>query len=337
MPRRTNNFGLVVSPVVIGLGLLSAVMVIVLVVAIVLGTEETPSTPNTPSTPSNSTTPNTPNTPSTPTLALDDPNRESWCYKGPPNTPPKESDGVTDYVFINFVFPRRTLQDIKKAWDGPGLTYNIGGVTKTLKEWGYKYAAMAVNSDVMYGTNPPTESNYWVWISWGKTLPPKDMLDTGAGCSYGGKPESSTQYKVGRKNGTFADTNRTPGDNWEGSTNVIYDISKVVPNEVSTSVQNFKSVPGWYEQYHTSIVFDTNSENNPHVDYTLNECGIEAKKRGADIFTLRTAKHSLEGFRNTCIGFNSTPDIVKFTGTLLNTDSHFTACADPSKTWPNCK
>jgi hypothetical protein len=197
---------------------------------------------------------------------------------------------------------------------------------------------MAVNTDVMYGTNPPTESNYWVWISWGKTLPPKDMLDTGVGCSYGGKPGSSTQYKVGRKNGTFADTNRNPGDNWEGTTNVIYDISKVVPNEVSTSVQSFKSVPGWYPQFESSLVFDTRLDTNPRVDYTLNECGIEAKTRGADIFTFRKSNHQFGSpYANSCIGFNSTPDVVKFTGPLNELDSHTTACADPSKTWPNCK
>ena len=97
-------------------------------------------------------------------------------------------------------------------------------------------------------------------------------------------------------------------------------------------------MPGYYGSYGSSFVFDTKDENNPRVDYTLNECGIEAKKRGADIFTFRKSNHRYGSpYTNSCIGFNSTPDIVKFTGSLGWPDEHFTACADPSKTWPNCK
>ena len=97
-----------------------------------------------------------------------------------------------------------------------------------------------------------------------------------------------------------------------------------------------KRVDGWYGNYGASGIFDTYSEN-PHVDYTADSCAAEAKKRGADIFTLRKSNHPAKGYESTCIGFNSTPDIINFKGDLLSPGEHITGCSDPSKSWPNCK
>lgn len=101
-------------------------------------------------------------------------------------------------------------------------------------------------------------------------------------------------------------------------------------------IMNPIEIPGWYGNYGASIVFDTYQEN-PHVDYTVRSCGIEAKKRGADMFTVRKDNHPVKEYRSTCFGFNSTPDIINFKGDLLDRNEHITACSDPLKTWPNCK
>ena len=97
------------------------------------------------------------------------------------------------------------------------------------------------------------------------------------------------------------------------------------------------TVDGFYGSYGESGLFDTWTETNPRVDYTAESCAVEAKKRGADIFTLRTANHPAKEFQNTCFGFNSTPDIVNFVGDLFGPEEHVTGCSDTSKTWPNCK
>jgi hypothetical protein len=173
-------------------------------------------------------------------------NRTAWCHKtAPEDMPPVESDGTTQYI-LNYQgvgFGKRfTLQDIKTAWDATSgtntdpLLQTPSGVTpvKTLKEAGYKYAAITIPAPSQY--NPQTaqtDANYWPYIAWGKTLPPSSSIYTDDGCSYGGSATSSTKYQVGRKLSSFIGTTTTPAalkkptDTHTGTTWRIYDISKV--------------------------------------------------------------------------------------------------------------
>ena len=166
----------------------------------------------------------------------------SWCHlsTGPDEPVPVESSGgfslsfdgveMEFYKFENIpYYDRSTLQEIKSAWDR-GLKED--GATETLKERGYKYAAIAI-SPVSDGAS--TELSYQVDIAWGKSLPMGFLgmtSDNNTECSYGGTPDvSATQYTVGRRSNSYIMTTNTqmkkPGDTHEYTTWKIYDMTQI--------------------------------------------------------------------------------------------------------------
>jgi hypothetical protein len=164
----------------------------------------------------------------------------SWChrtYEGDSVLPTPDVQVIPRYmsseITNNDIFTRKTLKDIKTAWDTPGYL-KINGQTEDIKTQGYKYAAITI-SDATQGS--PSDAGYYVNISWGKELPggAPYVMDIGgvpdAECSYGGKPDSATQYTVGRKEKSYIFTSNPklnlPGDTWSRSTVKIYDISQV--------------------------------------------------------------------------------------------------------------
>jgi hypothetical protein len=164
----------------------------------------------------------------------------SWChrtYEGDSVLPTPDVQVIPRYmsseITNNDIFTRKTLKDIKTAWDTPGYL-KINGQTEDIKTQGYKYAAITI-SDATQGS--PSDAGYYVNISWGKELPggAPYVMDIGgvpdAECSYGGKPDSATQYTVGRKEKSYIFTSNPklnlPGDTWTRSTAKIYDISQV--------------------------------------------------------------------------------------------------------------
>jgi len=166
----------------------------------------------------------------------------SWCHRstGPDEPVPIETsggiklsfDGIIEVEFYKFenipYYNRSTLQEIKTAWDG-GLKED--GATESLKARGYKYAAIAI-SPVSVGAS--TELSYQVDIAWGKSLPMSFLgmtSDNDAECSYGGTPNSSTQYTVGRRSNSYIMTTNTQmkksGDTHEYTTWKIYDMTQI--------------------------------------------------------------------------------------------------------------
>jgi hypothetical protein len=133
---------------------------------------------------------------------------------------------VDFYKFANIpYYNRSTLQDIKSAWDG-GLKEE--GTTESLKQRGYKYAAIAI-APVTEGSS---ELSYPVDIAWGKSFPLSFfgmVADNEAECSYGGTTDSSTRYTVGRRYNSYVMTNqlKKPGDTHEYTTWKIYDMTQI--------------------------------------------------------------------------------------------------------------
>ena len=155
----------------------------------------------------------------------------AWCYKTDLTAMPNESDGKTAYLFeVGGTVGRITLQDLKNVWK----TTNAPNTSppKTLFDAGYKYVAVTIQSrnDTNNGTLiPQTESDYYAYLAWGKTLPPSSMMYLDEGCSYGGTTTSSTKYKVGRKPNSFLWTSgRNPLDYHDQTTWRIYDLSQIV-------------------------------------------------------------------------------------------------------------
>jgi len=153
----------------------------------------------------------------------------SWCYKYDGTGIPLETNGGW-YAFGGVIGLTSlvTLADIKTAWSTPGLV-KITGQTEDLKSQGYKYAATTIVDSPPGSQN---ESNYGVYIAFGKTLPAAASMNTeDAGCFYGGTPESATKYQVGRKSDSFVFMNPQKtvktGDTWGGTTWKIYDLTQV--------------------------------------------------------------------------------------------------------------
>jgi hypothetical protein len=155
----------------------------------------------------------------------------SWCYKYDGVGTPIGWNGVP-YVWLWDVgasdIARKTLADIKTSWNTPGLM-KLAGQTDDLKTQGYKYAATTIAQSSPGSAN---DSNYYVYVAFGKTLPASASMNTeDAGCSYGGTPESSTTYQVGRKPDSFVFMNpqktNKDGDTWGGTTYKIYDLTQV--------------------------------------------------------------------------------------------------------------
>jgi len=81
------------------------------------------------------------------------------------------------------------------------------------------------------------------------------------------------------------------------------------------------------------FVRDTKQEQ-PHKDYTLEECEDLATDSGVTSFTYRGPNYSAIKWRNSCVLLNKPSGYVP--RSIQSTNTVKSGCVDPSKTWPNC-